>query len=229
MAFGSRGRTAFHEAIRRTREAGRLKAIEAASHWPGYQRRLRERFRDWTIGERPLKARPTDVSPAAASEWAVFVAYRRLLDELGADDDAGMSVWASKRLVRSARFWTASKRGAEMVFLDFDRPELAHWRVLEKAVQAGRPIHVTLAYEHDPEMAEVFLATERVRGCLIDLGLVETTLDLPVDRPSGLRCIQRCALCAGKSATPVSLMENMQGLAVRRRAAWRRREQTGRA
>ncbi len=145
----------------------------------------------------------------------MFVAYRRLLDELGADDDAGMSVWASKRLVRSTRFWAASKRGAEMVFLDFDRPELAHWRVLEKAVQAGHPVHVTLAYEHDPEMAEVFLATERVRGGLIDLGLVETTLDLPVDRPSGLRCIQRALFRAGKSAAPVSLMENMQGLAVR--------------
>ena len=64
-------------------------------------------------------------------------------------------------------------------------------------------------------MAEVSLATERLRARLIELGLVETTLDLPTDRPAGLRSIQQALFRAGKTATPASLIEETQGLAVR--------------
>ena len=166
-------------------------------------------------GRIPSLSPPAAAGSLEAAEWAVFVAYRRLLDELGVDDDAGMSVWASKRLARSPRFWAASKRDDEVVFLDFDHTEPAYWRILEKAVQAGRPVHVTLAIEHDPKMAEVSLANERVRTRMMELGLVETTHDLPAKRPAGLRSIQRALFRDCDHATPVSLIEDAQGLAVR--------------
>ena len=56
------------------------------------------RLDDWANSR--LKARPAAAGSPEAAEWAVFVAYRGLLDELGAADDAGMSVWASKRLAQ---------------------------------------------------------------------------------------------------------------------------------
>ena len=46
----------FGEAIRQSRHAGELAAIESAIDWPGYRRRLRARFADWTTEERPARA-----------------------------------------------------------------------------------------------------------------------------------------------------------------------------
>ena len=48
----------FGEAIRQARHAGEVDAIAAVIDWPGYRRRLRRRFAEWTTEERPLRSRP---------------------------------------------------------------------------------------------------------------------------------------------------------------------------
>jgi RecB family exonuclease len=187
-------RGVFHEAIRQVREAGQIVAIERVVHWPGYRRRLRERIRLWTAAELPAKARARGsqrTAPVESAEWAVFVRYRGLLDRLKAEDEAGMAVWASKRLIRSPRFWEAPDPTAPVVFLDFERSAEAYWRVLERALASERPVHVTLAYESDPAGAEVYCATEPIRERLIELGLVETTVGPPAGRPAGLKGVEQ--------------------------------------
>src|SRR5262245_8153045 len=46
----------FGEAVRQARRAGELDAIAAVIDWPGYRRRLRRRFAEWTIAERPQRS-----------------------------------------------------------------------------------------------------------------------------------------------------------------------------
>ncbi len=68
----------FGEAIRQARRAGELAAIAAVIDWPGYRRRLRRRFAEWTAEERPVRDMAL-ADPAATAEWAAFGRYRGLL------------------------------------------------------------------------------------------------------------------------------------------------------
>ena len=89
----------FGQAIRQARHAGEVDAIAAVIDWAGYRRRLRRRFAEWTAEERPLRSRPP-ADPASVAEWAAFVRYRVLLRQLGAEDETGLAVWASRRLLQ---------------------------------------------------------------------------------------------------------------------------------
>jgi ATP-dependent helicase/nuclease subunit B len=191
-------RTVFEEAIRQVREQGQIAAIhEAVIQRAGYQRHLQERFQAWTIAERPasasaaVQARDTDGNPVEAAEWSVYVQYRGLLGQLSAEDDAGFAVWASRRLARSPRFWAESRAAGPIIFLDLEHLAPAQWRILERSLETQRPIHVTLAHEPDPGLAEVYLATEALRARLLELGLVETRVEAAADRPAGLREAER--------------------------------------
>ena len=163
----------------------------------GYRRRLQEQFHAWTISERPasatagVRARSPEGTPVAATEWSIFLRYRRLLAELNAEDDAGFAVWASKRLARSPRFWTESRDVGPIIFLDLEQPTPAQRRVVERSLASQRPVHVTLAYEADPGLAEIYFGTGELRGFLLTRGLVETTVEAIAERPQGLRSAER--------------------------------------
>ena len=76
----------------------------------------------------PLPSSPSraEGSLFEAAEWSLFVRYRQLLAELGAEDDAGYAVWASQRLAGSPRFWAKGRDTGPIILLDLEQPAPAH-------------------------------------------------------------------------------------------------------
>jgi ATP-dependent helicase/nuclease subunit B len=183
--------------------------------WPGYRRRLRDRVREWTTAERPAKGRSVrgGVEPVAAAEWAVYVHYREMLAELNVDDAAGMAVWASRRLARNPRAWPTPGPDGPVVFLDLCSPGEACFRAISKALTMGRPVHVSLDYEPDPDAAELYLAVMETRERLLTLGLEETPVGYPPARPPGLSGVERALFRGRDQAVPC--VSATEGLAVR--------------
>lgn len=199
----------FDQAVGEVEAEGRLGAVADLVVWPGYRRRLRQRLRDWTTAEQ----RVDDAQAAArdAAEWAVFERYRRLLKRLDAEDEAGLSVWASHRLrERNAR--SSSADGDRIVFLDFEGRDRPRWRVLTDVLERPRSVDVTLSYSDDPALAELYLATGPTRGRLLELGLIETPLPSNPQRPAGLRTVDQSLFRADASRD--ARIESSDGLAV---------------
>ena len=178
----------FGEAIRQARHAGELTAIASAIDWPGYRRRLRARFADWTTEERPVRAMHAD-EPVMAAEWAAFVRYRNLLRKLGAEDEPGLAAWASRRLLQRPPAPLAAF--AQVTFLDWESPTPAHWRVLGHAVRRARSVRVTMAWEGDEPSAPLYEATAPIRARLLEQGFVETPVRPEIWRPAGLRELEQ--------------------------------------
>ena len=124
-----------------------------------------------------------------------------------------MVVWASKRLVKSQRFWAPSGDKGPLIFLDFEHPTPAYWRILERALKTDRAVHVTLSHDHDPALAEVYHATASIRDHLLAKGLVETPMDVASDRPEGLRQVERL-LFRDRSDSPEAI-SSAAGLVIR--------------
>lgn len=173
----------FDQAVRDAADKGQLGALAPLITLPGHRRRLRKQIQDWTTAERHRDQDDGEESPA----WPVFLRYRRLLAKLGAEDEAGLAVWASIRL--RARPATTSSDGDHLVFLDFNGRAPSHWRTLRDALQRPRSIDVTLAHSGDPALAELDLATASTREELLELGLVERPLPSSPNRPAGLRAV----------------------------------------
>ena len=213
----SAARAVFREAVGQVQKQGVIRSIEAVVSSPGYRRRLRDRVRRWTIDERPPRQReldPGDVDPIQAAEWTVYVRYRELMIELGAEDDAGISVWASKYLMRSNRAGAkgSSSSADSWAFLDYEEAAPARRRVLEHALRRGGPVHITLTCEVDPSVDEVYLGSAEVRSRLLDLGFVESAMSRSDERPAGLRCMEHALFRDSPASAPtVSIAE---GLAV---------------
>jgi RecB family exonuclease len=176
----------FGEAIRQARRAGELVALASVIDWPGYRSRLRRRFAEWTIEELSSRARPP-AEPAAAAEWAAFLRYRNLLRKLGAEDEAGLAVWASRRLLQRPPASLAAF--AQVTFLDWESPTPAHWRALDHALRHSRSVRVTMAWE-DGE-GSLYEATAPARARLLGLGFAETRVRPEIWRPAGLRELER--------------------------------------
>lgn len=207
-------RTVFLEAIRQAREQGLCTALERVVELGGYLRQLAERFRAWTLAERPAGSRRGNLeSPVEVAEQAIFGLYRAILKQIAAEDEAGMTIWASKRLVRSPRFWAPSGDSGPVVFLDFDHPTPAHFRILERALQTERAVHLALAHDPDPELAEVYHATSALRARLLEMGLLETPVEPAARRPEGLREAER-SLFRNQSASQPTIT-TATGLAIR--------------
>ena len=213
----SAARAVFREAVTRVRSQGLVEAIEAVIDLPGYHRRLRERLRNWTIEELPPRRCAADsgnLDAIAAAEWSIYVCYRELLTELGAEDEAGISVWASRFLARADR--PGSKARSTLpdswTFLEYEGATPAQLRVLKYAVGRGGPVQVTLTYESDPAVSKVYLQAARVRALLLEMGFVETEMSCPDERPSGLRTMERLLFRDSPGSDPTVSVR--QGLTV---------------
>jgi RecB family exonuclease len=177
----------FDEAVRQARGAGELQAIASVIDWPGYRRRLRQRIADWTETEHRLKG-PAPEDPVAASEWAVFVRYRRLLVQLGAEDETGFALWVARRLMPPPAPLSVFD---QVTFLDWEAPTRAHWRILEHVLRRARSIRITLAYEPEPSASPVYETTALVRARLLKLGFDEEPIQPEIWRPAGLRAVEQ--------------------------------------
>jgi RecB family exonuclease len=206
-------RVALDEAIRQAQERGLGTALERVVGLDGYRRQLAGRFRLWTLAERPARLKSPRATPVDLAEAAIFEVYESILEQLGARDEAGMTVWASKRLARSPRFWAPSGGSGPIIFLDFDNPPPAHQRILERALRSSRAVHVAVTHTSDPDLAEIDHATSAVRARLLHLGLVETALEPPSGRPEGLCQAER--LVFGTRSGESGGIASPAGLAIR--------------
>ena len=178
----------FGEAVRQARQAGELEAIDSVIDWPGYRRQLRDRLAEWTSNETRL-GNPAPEDPVAAAEWFIFVRYRTLLRELGAEDSSGFAVWAARRLAPAPAPLASLD---QVTFLDWESPSRAQWRILEHALATARSVRVTLAFEAGPSSAPLYEATARTRDRLRELGFDEVPVPQPdIWRPAGLRAVER--------------------------------------
>lgn len=198
----------FDQAVRDVGDEGQLGELANLIALPGHRRRLRRLLNDWTIAERHRERDVHDESPA----WAIFQRYRKLLAKLDAEDEAGLSVWASIRL-RDRPADASAADGDRLVFLDFDGRAPSRWRVLADALSRPRSVDATLAYCDDPALGEVYLATASTRARLLELGLVETPLPSSPERPAGLRAVEERLF--RETETPAARIEHGEGLAIR--------------
>jgi RecB family exonuclease len=186
---------------------------------PGYERQLRLRFNARTSAERHAAGRADQADrdakqgPVDAAEWSLYARYRRLLAELRAEDEAGFAAWASRRLARSPRFWSAGGDAGPIVFLDLEQLAPAQWRIVERSLGTQRPVHVTLAYESDAGLAEAYFATLALRARLLELGLIETAVEASPNRPEGLRAAERSLFRSSVGKSPA--ITNPDGLSIR--------------
>jgi len=213
----SAARAVFREAVTQVHTQGLIRSIDAVIDWPGYRRRLRDRIRAWTIAERPARERetgPGDSDPIETAEWTIHVRYRELLTQLGAEDNAGVSVWASQYLVRSDRPGSKgrSNPAESWTFLEYEGSTPAQVRVLEYVLRRGGPVQVALTCEADPALEEVYLAAAAVRTRLLDQGFVETEVSCPGERPAGLRSMEHRLFRDSPGSGPTVAVP--QGLAV---------------
>ena len=208
-------RLVFHRALRELRQEGGIALLERLLEWPGYRKELRERIRRWTEAETasPLARGSVPGDPEEAVEARVFARYRELLGRLNAEDDAGMAVWASKRMARRDHSGRRPLAFRTVVILDFDQPTPAQWRALRSWVKQGCSVEITLPFEEDVSASELYVATEVVRARLLELGLTEQRLELPSGRPAGLgRLEQSLFRSTGEAATPI---QRAEGIAIR--------------
>lgn len=211
LLSGAAAAGVFDQAVRDAEAAGRLGDFADLMALPGHRRRLRRRLRDWTEAEHHrAEEAPDDL--ADSPEWAVFVAYRRLLARLDAEDEAGLSVWGSIRL-RDRPAGASAGAGDRLVFLDFDGRSPARRRVLRDALSRPRLVDATLAHVDDPALGEVHLATDATRDLLLKLGMVETRLPSSPDRPAGLRAVEENLF--RPSPAPAGRIDAGTGLAIR--------------
>jgi RecB family exonuclease len=176
------------EAIRRVRVKNHPAILDDAFRQAGYRRQLATRIGGWTTAELPVRRRARrKESEVEAAEWSVFESYRAILGELNAEDEAGFAVWGSRRLARSPRFWAESPQAGPIVFLDLGEPTPARWRIIDRAAATSREVHISLMYEAESALAEVYLAAEAVRARLLESRFEETAVAPADGRPAGLR------------------------------------------
>jgi len=183
-------RAALGQAIARGRADGVLDAVAGVIDWPGFRRRLRARIIAWTRDERSVEAPPPGNDPGRAALWAIFARYRIILKRLDAEDPEGFAVWASRRLAGKdpGRLF----QDEAVTFLDPEPDSRVAWRVLEHAHKTARSMAVTLAFDPEPELAEVHAEAAAIRGRLVDeWGFAETVVRPETDRPlGGLRGVE---------------------------------------
>jgi RecB family exonuclease len=160
--------------------------------FPGYRQRLLDRFNGWTRAEWPLDGPSPDVSPVGLEEFVIFGHYRATLYDLGAEDAEGWSVWMSKALIRQPP--PELRKLGQVVVIDPVAPRKAEWRLLDHCSKKARAIVVTLPFDPDPSLSDLYASIEPTRNRLIQAGFVEEPEPpdfLTFGRPKGLEAVER--------------------------------------
>lgn len=181
-------RAVLGEAIARARVDGALTEVAGVIDWPGFRRRLVARIAAWTRAERRPDGAPAGDDPTLRAQWAIFGRYRDLLVRLGAEDDDGFAAWASRTLLHDPP--GAWKRPGQVVFLDPELHSRAAWRAVEFAEARARSVELTLAFDPEPALAEVYGEAAAIRKRLLARGFGETAVGPELWRPKGLRDVE---------------------------------------
>lgn len=173
-----------NEAIGRARRNGSLNEVADVIESPGFRRRLVAKIAGWTRSERSVRADPTENEPALRAQWAIFKRYRVVLRQLKAEDPEGLASWASKTILHAPP--KSFQQLSQVIFLEPSLDSPAPWRVVEFAQAQSQAVTLTLAYDSDPSLGEVYSEAASNRGRLLNSGFQETTVDPGLRRPKGL-------------------------------------------
>ena len=184
------------EAIQRGRETDVLGPLIAAVDQPGWQRRTLVQFATWTRNERRPEGPPPGKGRAEVAQWALFGHFNEVLSDIRARTPEGWAHWASSRLgTAPPPPWRDLSRTL-LVIVEPVAPSPAVRRALEVWNERAGGLIVTLPYEAESALSEVYAAVEPTRRYFLDQGLGEevvststgpTTLDRELFRADAHR------------------------------------------
>ena len=150
----------------------------------------------------------------AGEEWALFRAYRETLRGLRAEDPEGWAVWASRVLAKQPL--PQLRKPGHVVVIDPISPTRANWRLLDHCQKWAKSMIVTLPYDPDPALAELYGSTDTARRRFLDKGFVEGVE--PGEglwpRPAGLAAIERELFRSDAHERPKLRIERDKGLEI---------------
>lgn len=171
-------RAALRLAIDRARRDGFLERIGPVAFSNGFLRQTRENIAR-------LKRVEIDPPSRPASPFdAVFREYQRILNrDLRATDRQGLARWASSTMRKVAPEF------GPITILDLVELDAASSRALRFWTAGETDLLATVPY--DPFRPELFEPILPTYSYLIDLGFQVETLEIPENRPGGLRALDR--------------------------------------
>ena len=166
-------RAVLAEAIQRGRETDILGPLGAAVDQPGWQKRTLAQFAAWIRAERSPAAPPPGRSAAEVAQWLLFGHFSETLADIGARTPEGWAAWASRQLVdHPPPGWRDLSRTL-IVVVEPVAPALAVRRVLTAWAERAAGLIVTLPFDPEPALSEVYAAVEPTRRFCLGLGLTE--------------------------------------------------------
>lgn len=207
-------RAVLAEAIERALRARTVDVLAGLLEFPGYRRQLIARFRAWTRAERPVDAPPPGDQPEVAEEWSIYRGYRETLRQVGGEDPEGWSAWASRALTQKPP--EGLRKPGQVVVIDPVRLDRAAWRLLDYGHQRARSMTVTLPFDPEPSLAELYAEVADVRRQFLAWGFAEESepsggLNF---RAPGLGLIEKELFRADAHRRPPIRLERDQGLKI---------------
>jgi len=166
-------RAALGEAIQRARETDVIGPLHVAVDQPGYSRRILAQFAAWIRGERRPEGPPPGKSPVEVAQWALFSHFSETLDDIVARTPEGWAVWASWQLVENPPVGWRHLGETLVAVVEPVAPSLAIRRAIDFCNDRAGAMVVTLPYDPEPTLGEVYAAVEPTRRYFLDAGFVE--------------------------------------------------------
>ena len=165
-------RAVLAEAVQRARETDVLGPLTVAVAQPGYSRRILTRFEAWIRGERHPEGPAPGPGPVESAEWALFRHFAETLDDIAARTPAGWAVWASRLLTASPPAGWRNLDDTLIVVVEPVAPSRAIRRALDDMHRRAGAMIVTLPYDPEPTLGEVYAAVEPTRRYFLAAGFV---------------------------------------------------------
>ncbi len=183
-------RAALLEAIQRARETDVLGPLGVAVDQPGFQARTLAQFASWIRNERRPDGPPPGKSPSEVAQWGLFRLFSETLDDIAARTPEGWAVWASRRLVEQPPTGWRDLSRTWVAVVEPVAPTLAMRRALDFLNDRAGAVLVTLPYDPEPALAEIYAAVEPTRRFFLDKAFSEQAVESRPN-PSGLTQIDR--------------------------------------
>ena len=169
-------RAVLGEAIERARETDSLGSLRAAVEQPGLRRRLLARFATWTSMERSPHGPPPGNGPVEVAEWALFGHFAATLADIHAQTPAGWATWAARVLVENPLSGWRNLADTFVALVEPVAPTPAVRRVVEHWAARAGGVVVSLPFDPDPALGEVYAAVEPTRRFFLGLGFAEESI-----------------------------------------------------
>ena len=179
------------EAIQRARETDVLGPLRIAVDQLGYRRRLLARFASWIRLERRPDGPPPGAGPGEAAQWALFRLFSETLNDIQARTPEAWAVWASRLLAENPPVGWRNLDATLVVVVEPLDPCPAVRRVLEFFHQRTGGLIVTLPFDPEPALGELYAAVEPTRRYFLGLGVAEQTVPVRPAAPPGLTELDR--------------------------------------